>query len=151
LRVSRRSLWRYYPTLAHCFLVIPLEHILPCGLYSRSPLPHPACFSLLARCSFPLTISLQSPDYLWFRVIHLPWRWRRYVFAKRRFKPDPHGATSQETIFFSIKLFECFTHFVPSTSLCRKQQSVSYYREAVSCVKYTDTNLTTPMSLCSFQ
>jgi hypothetical protein len=43
--------------------------------------------------------SLQSPAYLWSRVIHLPWICRWYVLPKRRLKPDPHVATSQKTIF----------------------------------------------------
>jgi hypothetical protein len=29
-------------------------------------------------------------------------RWRRYVPPKRRFKPDPHGATTQKIIFFRL-------------------------------------------------
>jgi hypothetical protein len=77
---------------------------LPYSLYSRSPLPHLTCFPL-AQCFFPLRTSLQSPAYLWSRVIHLPWRWRRYVPPKRQFKPGPHVATSQKTIFFNFKIF----------------------------------------------
>jgi hypothetical protein len=46
--------------------------------------------------------SLQSPAYLWSRVIHLSWRWRRYVPPKHQFKPEPHGATSQKAIFFRV-------------------------------------------------
>jgi hypothetical protein len=34
--------------------------------------------------------------------IFLPWRWRRYVPPKRRFKQDLHGATSQKTAFFIV-------------------------------------------------
>jgi hypothetical protein len=44
-------------------------------------------------------------------VIHLPWRWRRYFPPKRQFKPDPHGAASQKTIFF-IKLLNLHTYKV---------------------------------------
>jgi hypothetical protein len=34
--------------------------------------------------------------------IFLPWGWRRYVPPKRRFTPDPHGATSWKTAFFIV-------------------------------------------------
>jgi hypothetical protein len=44
----------------------------------------------------------QTPAYQWSRVIHLPWRWRRYVPPKHRFEPEPHGAISQKTIFFIV-------------------------------------------------
>jgi hypothetical protein len=46
--------------------------------------------------------SYDYEEYLWSRVIHPPWRWRRYIPPKRLFKPNPHGATSQKTIFFKI-------------------------------------------------
>jgi hypothetical protein len=34
--------------------------------------------------------------------IFVPWRWSRYVPAKRRFTQDPHGATSRKTAFFIV-------------------------------------------------
>jgi hypothetical protein len=39
---------------------------------------------------------LQSPAYLWSRV--------RYAPPKRRFKPQPHDATSRKTTFFILMI-----------------------------------------------
>jgi hypothetical protein len=55
----------------------------------------------LVGCSTAL-VCFEPTAYLWCRIIHLPWRWRRYVPPKRRFKPDPHGAISHRTIFFIV-------------------------------------------------
>jgi hypothetical protein len=44
-------------------------------------------------CSHLLTLVPRSR-------IFLPWRWRRYVPPKCRFKQDLHGVTSQRTAFF---------------------------------------------------
>jgi hypothetical protein len=34
--------------------------------------------------------------------IFLPWRWRRYIPPKCRFKQDLHGSTSKKTAFFIV-------------------------------------------------
>jgi hypothetical protein len=49
-------------------------------------------------CCYLLTLVPRSRSFL-------PWRWRRYVPPKCRFiSRDLHGATSQKTAFFMIKI-----------------------------------------------
>jgi hypothetical protein len=104
LGVSFRGLWRLKQLL--CFFNI--IHV-PTFLFKSHNPPSPTVSSLVAHVPtppvfsstwvfLPLRTSVQSPAHIWDRVIHLPWRWRRYVPPKRRFK---HGATSQKTIFFN--------------------------------------------------
>jgi hypothetical protein len=34
--------------------------------------------------------------------VFIPWKWRRYLPQKRRFRQDLHGATSQKMAFFKV-------------------------------------------------
>jgi hypothetical protein len=43
-----------------------------------------------------------TPSWFIVRGLLLPWRWRRYVFPKRRLTKYLHGATSQKTVFFIV-------------------------------------------------
>jgi hypothetical protein len=51
----------------------------------------------------------QVPN-VWMSRIFLPWIWRRYVPAKRRFIQDLQGATSQKTAFLKIEIVASLIH-----------------------------------------
>jgi hypothetical protein len=56
-------------------------------------------------CSHMLTLVLRSQ-------IFIPWIWKRHIPPKRRFTQDLHGATSQKTALFLLKLIFYFYNYV---------------------------------------
>jgi hypothetical protein len=52
-------------------------------------------------CAFELQFSQTSNTFLTL-VFFLPWRWRRHILPKCRFILNPHGATSQHMVFFTV-------------------------------------------------
>jgi hypothetical protein len=92
------------PSLA-CYLLAHLHRPLPSPLYWFHMQPTLPPYSFTAGyfltgdsvCSHPLKL---VPCW----QIFILWTWRWYVHLKHRFTQDLHGATSQKTAFFKIRM-----------------------------------------------